>query len=60
MVELCLDRGKIAENVSVIEFKVVQDDGARTVMDEFRALVAESGVVFVGFDHEERRAAQSR
>jgi hypothetical protein len=42
----------------MIEFKIVQNDGARPVMDEFGTLVAEGGVVFVGFDDEERRVAE--
>ena len=53
MMELGLDRRQIGEDVRVIELEVVQDGGARPVMNEFRTLVAESGVVFVRFDDEE-------
>ena len=59
MVKLRFDRRQIAEDVGVIEFKIVQDGGPRPVMNEFRTLVAKSGVVFVGLDHEERRVAQA-
>ncbi len=51
--ELGFDRGEIGEDVRVVEFEVVQNRGARPVVDELRALVEERGVVLVGFDHEE-------
>ena len=60
MMELRLDRGEIGKDVGVVVLEVVQDRGARTVVDEFRALVAERGVVFVGLDHEERAVREAR
>ncbi len=60
MVELRLDGGEIGEDVGVIEFEVVQDRGARPVVDELRALVEEGGVVLVGLDHEEARIGEPR
>ncbi|MNS80825.1 hypothetical protein D3C72_1145220 [compost metagenome] len=57
VVELPLDRRQIREDVSVIELKVIEDRCARTVVDEFRALVEEGAVVLVGLDHEKRRTA---
>ena len=54
MMELRLDRRQVGEDVGVIEFEVVEDGGARAVMDELRALVEKCGVVLVGFDDEER------
>ena len=55
MVELGLDGGKVGENVGVVVFEIVEDGGARAVVDEFAAFVEKCGVVFVGFDHEKRR-----
>ena len=59
MVKLRLDRCEIAENVRMIEFQVIQDRGPWLVVNELRTLVAEGGVVFVGFDHEEGGVAQA-
>jgi hypothetical protein len=59
VVKLCFDRSKIAENVCMIEFKIVQNSSARAVMNELGALVTEGGVVFVGFDDEERCVAEA-
>ncbi|MPM72480.1 hypothetical protein SDC9_119456 [bioreactor metagenome] len=59
MVKLRLDRRQITENVGMIEFQVIQNSRPGAVMDEFRALVAESSVVFVGFDDEERGIAKA-
>src|SRR5918994_2051171 len=38
VMELPLDRGKIVEDVGMIELDVVQNRGAGTVVDELRAL----------------------
>ena len=54
MMKLGLDRSQIRKDVRVIELEVVQNRGARMVVDELRALVEERRVVLVGFDHEER------
>ena len=52
--ELALDGGQVVKNVGVVEFQVVQHGGAWPVVDKLAALVEESGVVFIGFDHEQR------
>ena len=57
VVELGLDGGEVGENVGVVVFEVVQNGGARSVVHKLAALVEEGGVVFIGFDHEKRRAA---
>ncbi|MNT27143.1 hypothetical protein D3C72_1627600 [compost metagenome] len=59
MVELPLDRSQIRENIRVIKLKVIEDRRARAVVNKFRAFVEEGAVVFIGLDHEERRAAQT-
>ena len=56
VVELALDRGEVVEDVGVVELEVVEDRGARPVVDELAALVEERGVVLVGLDHERRVA----
>ena len=60
MMELRLDRGQVGKDVGMVVFEIVQDRRARTVVHEFRALVEERGVVFVGLDHEERAVGQPR
>ena len=55
VVELSLDRVEIVEDVRMVEFEIVHDQGARMVMHELRPLVEECRVVFVGLDDEERR-----
>ena len=50
MVELPLDRRNIVEDVGMIELKIIQYGGPRSVMNELRALVEESGVVLVRLD----------
>ena len=52
MVELFLDRFQVVKDIGVIELKVVEDQRARAVMDEFGALIEEGTVVFVSFDNE--------
>ena len=44
----------------MVVFEVVEDAGARPVVDELGALVEERGVVLVGLDDEERRFAEPR
>ena len=58
--ELLLDGRQIFVDVGVIELEIVQDQRARTVVDELRALVEERGVVFIGFDDEELSPAEAR
>ena len=55
VMELALDRREVVEDVGVVELEVVEDRGARPVVDELAALVEEGGVVLVGLDHERRR-----
>jgi hypothetical protein len=57
VVKLALDCRQVIKDVGVVELEVVQDRGARPVMNELAALVEEGGVVFIGFDHERRCAA---
>src|SRR5437868_142995 len=47
-----LDNGEIFEDVGVVEFQIIDDDGFWKVMDEFAAFVKEGGVIFVAFDDE--------
>ena len=51
VVKLGLDGLDVFIDIGMVEFEVVQYGNPGPVMDEFRALVKESGVVFVGFDH---------
>ena len=44
----------------MIVFEIVEDRGARSVVDELRALVEERRVVFVSLDDEMRAAAEPR
>ena len=60
MMELRLDRREIGEDVGVIVFEIVEDRGARPVVDELRALVEERRVVLVGLDDEERAVGEAR
>jgi hypothetical protein len=46
------------EDVDVVELDRGQDRGARTVVEELRALVEVGGVVLVALDHEVRALAQ--
>src|ERR1700686_1445638 len=60
VLELPLDGRQIGVNVGVIVFEIVQHQGARPVVHEFRALVEERGIVLIGFDDEERLLAEPR
>ena len=53
MMELGLNGAQIGKNVGVVEFKIVQNGGTRTVVYEFGAFVKKGSIVFVGFDNEE-------
>ena len=59
MMELFFDRGDVGVDVGVVELEIVEDHRPRPVMHELRAFVEESGVVFVGLDHEERSLTKS-
>src|SRR5690606_4594482 len=54
VMKLSLYRCQIGENIGMIVFKIVQYDRTRTIVDELGALIEESRIVFVGFDHEQR------
>ena len=58
LVELRLDGLHVLEDVGMVVLDVVDDEGARAVVDELSAAVEVGGVVFVGLDHEERRLSQ--
>src|SRR5579864_13442 len=60
MVELPLDRTDVGIDIGVVELEVIEDRGARTVVHELGALIEEGRVVFIGFDDEERCAAEAR
>ena len=54
VMELGLDSGQVGEDIRVIEFQIIENDGARAVMNKLAALVEEGGVVFVRFHHKKR------
>src|SRR6185437_10915817 len=58
--ELPLDGGDVRIDVGVVVLEVVQDERARAVVDELRALVEEGGVVLIRLDDEWRARAQGR
>src|SRR3569623_299488 len=60
VMKLTLDGGEVGKDVGVVEYEIVQHGGARAVMNEFRALVEERGVVFVGLHHEKGHVAEAR
>ena len=60
VMELRLDRGQVREDVGVVVLEVVEDQRARPVVHELRALVEERGVVLVGLDHEEAAVGMAR
>ncbi|MCY1458182.1 hypothetical protein D9M71_755420 [compost metagenome] len=60
MMELALDRRYVREDISVVEFKIVEDRYQRPVVNELAALVEERGVVFVGFHHKKRSIRRDR
>src|SRR5690606_15106329 len=58
VVELTLDGFHVFENVGVVEFQVIQNQGIRAVVDKLGALVKERAVVLIRLDHKEITAAQ--
>ncbi|MCG3772201.1 MAG: hypothetical protein JW384_03407 [Nitrosomonadaceae bacterium] len=52
--KLMLDSSKIRENISMIELQVIENYCPGTVMNKFRALVKEGGVILIRFDDKER------
>ena len=55
--ELGLDGLQIREDIRVVKLEIVEDRGARVVVDKLGAFVEKCGVVFVGLDHKERALA---
>ena len=53
MVELLLDGAQIVEDVRMIELKVIEDQRARAVVNEFGTLVEEGAVILIRLDDEE-------
>ncbi len=53
MVELFLNRAQIVKDIRMVEFKVIQDQRARAVVDKFRTLVEKGAVIFIRLDNEE-------
>ena len=58
--ELFLDGLQVVKNVRMVELKVIENQRTRAVVNELRALIEESAVVFIGFNHEERAVAKAR
>ena len=58
MMKLAFNGFDIIENVRVIEFQVVENQGIGSVMNKFGALVEEGAIVLVCLDHEKVTAAQ--
>ena len=54
-----LDLLKVAVDVSMVELDVINNDELGQVVDKFRALVEEGGVVFVAFNDEILRVPQT-
>ena len=52
MVEFASDRTYIGEDISMIELNVIYYQGLGTVVNKFRSLIEERGVVFICFYHE--------
>ncbi len=53
MVELLLDGAQIVEDVRMIELKIIEDQRARAVVNEFGTLVEEGAVILIRLDNEE-------
>ena len=51
VMKLALDGWKVVKDIGVVKFQIVQNGCAGAVMHKLAALVKESGVVFVGFNH---------
>ena len=60
VVKLRLNRCEVRKNIGVVEFQIIQNRGARTVMHEFTAFVEKRGVVLIRLDHEKRIVGQTR
>lgn len=58
--ELRFDGGEIRKDVPMVELNVIEDEGPWSIMDEFGSLVEECRVIFIGFDDEEGRVAETR
>ena len=60
LVELPQNRIEIPVYICVIELDVIQNQGVRAVVNEFRSLVEKRSIVFVGLDHEALAGAEPR
>ena len=58
--KLALDGRDVLIDVGVVELEIVEDEGARAVMDKLRPLVKKSTVVFVRLNNKEGRSTQTR
>ena len=54
VMELRLYRLEIGKDISVIEFDIVNHQGARVIVNKLGALVEKRRIVLVGLDHKER------
>src|SRR5674476_1019506 len=59
VMKLALDGRQIIKNVGMIEFEIVEHDGARSIVDKLASLVKKSRVIFVGLDDESLAVTQS-
>ena len=60
MVKLRFYGLEIFKNIRVVLLEIIQNRDARTIVDEFAALIEKRGVIFVSFNHKRRlRVAQS-
>ncbi len=53
------DGVQIRKNIGVIVFEIVEDEGARVVVDEFGAFVEKGGIILIGLDDKEGTAPQT-
>lgn len=58
MVELFLNRFQVVKDIRMIEFKVIEDQRTRAVVDKFGTFIEEGTVILIGFDNEERAVAR--
>ena len=51
MMKLGFDLVKVAENISVVKFKIIEHRNIRCIVDEFRTFIEKSSVIFIRFDN---------
>ena len=59
VVKLYLNRCQIRENIGMVEFEIIQNRRARTVVHKLTALVEKRGVVLIRLNHEKRIVGQT-